>query len=72
MYIDKDLIEDRLYQIIDQFNERKIKRVTFYWILQYEIHRFYDRNGKTCKIQFTNGGEINLLMGPKMKKLNII
>ena len=30
MYIDKDLIEDKLYQLIDQFNERKINRRDFY------------------------------------------
>ena len=30
MYIDKDLIEDKLYQLIDQFNERKINHRDFY------------------------------------------
>ena len=31
MYMDKELIEDQLYQIIDQFSERKItpKQITF-------------------------------------------
>ena len=55
----KDLMEDKLYQIIDQFHEEKIKPVKFYSIRLNDIHQFYDRNGKTCKIQFTNGDEIN-------------
>ena len=35
LYMDKDLIEDKCSQMIDQFNERKIKSVMFYSILQY-------------------------------------
>ena len=31
MYMDKDLIEDKLYEIIDQFNERKINHRDFFW-----------------------------------------
>ena len=30
MYMDKDLMEDRLYQIKDQFNQRKITPEKFY------------------------------------------
>ena len=30
MYIDKDLIEDKLYQLIDKFIERKIDYKDFY------------------------------------------
>ena len=30
MYMDKELIEDTLYQIIDQFNEIKIEFTKFY------------------------------------------
>ena len=30
MYMDKELIEDKLYQIIDQFIERKIASTKFY------------------------------------------
>ena len=52
MYIDKDLIEDKLYQLIDQFNERKINRRDFYWELLDSIHPFYEGNGRTCKILF--------------------
>ena len=48
-YVDKDLIENKLYQIIDQFNERKITTAKFYLILINEIHPFYDGNGRTCR-----------------------
>ena len=59
MYIDKDLIENKLYQfnerkIIDQFNERKITPAKFYSILLNDIHPFYDGNGRTWKILFGN------------------
>ena len=43
MYTNKDLIEDKLYQIIDQYNERKITPVKFYSIRLNEILPFYDR-----------------------------
>ena len=33
MFMDKELIENKLYQIIDQFNERKITSTKFYSIL---------------------------------------
>ena len=42
MYMDKDPIEDMLYQIIDQFNERRIMHVKFYLILLNKIHQFHD------------------------------
>ena len=32
-YIDKELIEDKLHQITDQFNEKKITSINFYSIL---------------------------------------
>ena len=32
MYMDKDLIEDKFYQIIHQFSERKITSAKFYSI----------------------------------------
>ena len=54
MYMDKELIEDKLYQIIDQFNERKITSTEFYSILLNKIHPFYDGNGRTCQILFAN------------------
>ena len=47
MYIDKDLIEDKLYEIIDQFNESKIKPRKFYSMLLNIIHPLYDGNSRT-------------------------
>ena len=38
MYMDKELIEDKLYQIIDQFNERKITSTKSYSILFNKMH----------------------------------
>ena len=50
MYIDKDLIKDKFYQIIDQFSERNITSTTkFYSILLNKIHQSHDGNGRTCK-----------------------
>ena len=54
MYVNKELIKDKLYQIIDQFNESKIMSTKFYSILLNKIRPFYDGNGRTCKILFTN------------------
>ena len=54
MYMDKELIEDKLYQIIDQFNERKITSTKFYSILLNKIHPFYDGSGRTCEMLFAN------------------
>ena len=38
MCIYKDLIEDNLYQLLDQFNERKINHIHFYFTLLNNIH----------------------------------
>ena len=54
MYMDKELIEDKLYQIIDQFNEREITSTKFYSILLNKIHPFYDGSGRTCEMLFAN------------------
>ena len=51
--MDKNQMEDKLYQIKDQFNEGKITSVKFYSILLSEIRPFYDENGRTRKILFT-------------------
>ena len=48
MYMDKDLIEDELYQLIDQFNERKTNHRDFYFVLLDVIHPLDDGNGVTC------------------------
>ena len=54
MYMDRELIENKFYQIIDQFNERKIISTKFYSILLNKILPFYDGNGRTFKMLFTN------------------
>ena len=54
MYMDKELIEDKLYQIIDLFNEKTITSTKVYSILLNKRHPFYDENGTTCKILFAN------------------
>ena len=56
--MDKDLIEDRLSQKLDQFNERKIRLVKFYSVLLNKIHPFYDGNGKMCNILCANDDKI--------------
>ena len=48
--MEKQLIEDKLYQIIDQFSERKITSVKFYSILLNKIHPFFDGNSRTCEM----------------------
>ena len=50
--MDKDLIEDKLYQLIDQFNERKINQRNSYATLLNSIHPIYVGNVKTCRILF--------------------
>ena len=50
--MDKDLKEDKLYQLIDQFNEKKINHRDFYFVLLDNTHPTHDRNGRTCKILF--------------------
>ena len=56
--MDREFIEDKLYPLIDQFNERKIISTKFYSILLNKIHPFYDGNGRTCKILFGNDDTI--------------
>ena len=43
--MNKEVIDDKLYQIIDQFNKRKNISTKFYSILLNKIHPFYDENG---------------------------
>ena len=52
VYMDKELIEDKLYQLKDQSDERKINHRNFYFALLDNIHPFYDINGRNCKIFF--------------------
>ena len=46
MYMDTELIEDKLYQMIDQFSQRNITSATFCVILLNKTHQFYDGNDK--------------------------
>ena len=52
--MDKKLIPDKLYQLIDEFNERIITSTKLHSILLNKIHPFYNRNGRTCKMLFAN------------------
>ena len=52
MYMDKELMEDKVYEIIDQLTERKIAPTKFCSTLVNKIHPFYDGNGRACKILF--------------------
>ena len=47
-------MEDQFYQIVDQFNERKITPTKFYSIFLHKIHSFYDVDGRMWKILFAN------------------
>ena len=58
MYMDRELIKDKLHQMIDQFNERKITSTKFYLMLLNKIHPFYDGNDRTCQTLFTNDNMI--------------
>ena len=41
MFMDQELIEDKLYQIIDQFNERKIaSRILFFITIKQNTYIF--------------------------------
>ena len=70
IYMEKDLIEDKLHQIIDQLNGKKISSVKFYLILLNETHLFYHENCWTCKILFASDDKIRKFTdGTKIKKL---
>ena len=56
------LIETKLYQMIGQFNERKITPKVFYSIIPSKIHPFYDGNEKTSQVLFANDAEIMKLI----------
>ena len=55
MYMDKELKEDKIYQLIDQVNENKSRSAKLYSTLLSKIHPFHDENGRTCKTLFANG-----------------
>ena len=52
MYLDKSLIEQTLYLLLDEFNERKVTHNQFCKNFLDLIHPFKDGNGRTCKILF--------------------
>ena len=54
MYLDKELIENKLYQITNQFDERQIISIKFYLELLIKTHPFNGVNGITCKILYSN------------------
>ena len=51
-YVDKDLIEHNLYQLIQQLNKRKIPLTKFYSTLLNKTHHFYDENGRKPEMLF--------------------
>ena len=51
-YWDKSLIEPVFYQLVDEFNERKVTHNQFCNIFLDPIHPSRDGNGRTCKILF--------------------
>ena len=54
MYMDKALIEDKVYQLIDQLHERKLIHKDFYFALLDNIHPFYDGSRTTSQILLVN------------------
>ena len=44
MYMDTDLMEDELYEVIDQFSERKINHRDLYFVLLDNVYTFRGRN----------------------------
>ena len=56
--MDKDLIEKKVFNIIDQFHERKILPVKFYSIGLKDIYPFSYGNSRVCNILIANDNEI--------------
>ena len=52
--MDKSLIEPALYQLVDEFNERKLTHKQFCNIFLNLIHPFQDGNGRIYKILFAD------------------
>lgn len=62
IYIVKDLIKDKIYQVINHVNEKKSIAVKFYLILLSKIHPFYGGNGRTSRMLFISDVEITKLI----------
>ena len=56
--MDKDLREKKVFNIIDQFHERKIMSVKFYSIGLKDIYPFSYGNSRVCNILIANDNEI--------------
>lgn len=52
MYMDKNLTKGKLYELIDQMNEKDINHKDLSFALFNSIHTFYDGNESTCQILF--------------------
>ena len=50
--MDKNLTEDKLFEVIDQSKYRKINHRGFHFALLNNTHPFYKVNGSTWKILF--------------------
>ena len=64
----KDLIEDKLYQTMDQSNERKITPLMFYWLT---LNKMVETIGRVryCLLMLIKLK--SLLIGQKLKTKNI-
>ena len=56
--MDKDLREKKVFNIIDQFHERKIMSAKFYSIGLKDIYPFSYGNSRVCNILIANDNEI--------------
>ena len=54
VYLDKSLIKPALYQLTDEFNERKVTHKEFCDTFLNLIHPFRNENDRTCKILFAD------------------
>ena len=52
IYMNEDFLEDKLYLLVDQYDERKINYRDFYAELLDIIHPFYAGNWRTFKVLF--------------------